>query len=287
MLAELEGLFDLLVEARSLHGAHGAFHRFMGDLCRRAFRASDLRRPESTPVPFGPFGEIVLPYHAMGAIDSIDLFGLDELIIFAFYWANRTRYRRAADVGANLGLHAILMQRCGFAVTAFEPDPVHFDLLTRNLALNGARDVRAVMAAVSDADGTMEFVRVKGNTPGSHLAGAKADPYGELDRFPVEVRNVAAALDGAELVKIDAEGHEARILRALPAERWAGLDAMIEVGSGENARLLFEHFAALPVRLFAQKIGWGRVTRLADMPTGHSDGSLFITARADMPWGSG
>src|SRR5574341_904869 len=82
------------------------------------------------------------------------------------------RYRRARDIGANLGLHSIVLARCGFEVKAFEPDPWHFGLLKDNLAANRAR-VEAIPAAVSTADGEAQFVRVLGNTTGSHLAGSK------------------------------------------------------------------------------------------------------------------
>ena len=57
------------------------------------------------PVSLPPFGDIVFPYVQLGNIDSLDLFGLDELILFAFYWRNRTCYRKVVDFGANLGLH--------------------------------------------------------------------------------------------------------------------------------------------------------------------------------------
>ena len=36
-------------------------------------------------VKFGEFGQIKFPYFEMGAITSVDLFGLDELIIFSYY----------------------------------------------------------------------------------------------------------------------------------------------------------------------------------------------------------
>ena len=283
-LAMLNGLIEMLAETRKLHGATSRSYRFLNGLCQRVLRGSPLCSETPTPIAFAPFGTLTFPYRKMGAIDSIDLFGLDELIIFAFYWANRGRYRRTVDIGANLGLHSILMARSGFSVTAFEPDPAHFELLGRNLTLNDAATVTPVQAAVSDRDGTMEFIRVKGNTTGSHLAGAKTNPYGELDRFDVQVRGCAAALDGADFAKIDAEGHEVTILKAIPADRWQTLDAMIEVGTPENARDLFGHFAGLPVNLFAQKSGWSRVTQEADIPTSHREGSLFITAKSDMPW---
>ncbi len=157
------------------------------------FSAADAK-----PVPFGPFGEIRFPYHKMGAITSLELFGLDELIIFAFYNANRTRYRKAVDFGANIGLHSLMLSRAGFDVRSFEPDPVHADLLRRNLALNDAKtDLH--QAAVSLKDGTTEFVRVVGNTTGSHIAGAKSDPYCELERFPVTIEAAAPHLAWADL----------------------------------------------------------------------------------------
>lgn len=235
--------------------------------------------------PFEPFGELVFPYTRMGNIDSLDLFGIDELIIFAFYHANRQRYRRVLDLGANLGIHSIVMARSGFEVMAFEPDPRHFELLRRNLGLNHVSAVTPVNAAVSTHRGKMEFIRVLGNTTGSHIAGSKSNVYGGTERFPVDGVPFAEIVGDIDLVKMDVEGHEAAILTATAAPDWHRLDMMLEVGSEANARAIHDHFRDMPVRLFAQKIGWRRVVRLEDMPTSHRDGSLFITAKDEMPWG--
>ena len=282
---KLGEFFEMMVETKSHHASNTHYYQFVKSVCSDMFAQSGLRNPEGEPIDFGPFGKIVIPYYAMGAIDTIDLFGLDELIIFAFYNANRNKYRNTVDIGANMGLHSILMARCGYKVRAFEPDPVHYDLLKRNLALNSINEVDVIKAAVSDKDGSMEFVRVKGNTTGSHLAGAKANPYGDLERFPVDVKSFTSVLDQVDFAKIDAEGHEVIILRSLPAEYWRRLDVMLEVGTVENASALFEHFKSMPVNLFAQKIGWNQVTKVSDMPTSHREGSLFITAKSEMPWG--
>ena len=104
---------------------------------------------------FKPFGDLVFPYHKMGAVDSLNLFDLDELIIFSFYWVNRNKYRRVLDIGANIGLHSIILDRCGFEVRAYEPDPQHFTILQRNLALNHCSNVQAVNAAVSSKAGAI------------------------------------------------------------------------------------------------------------------------------------
>lgn len=236
------------------------------------------------PVPFGPFGALSLPYFEMGNITSLELFGLDELILFAFYHRNRATYRRVADFGANIGLHSIILSRCGFEVRSFEPDPVHLERLRQNLALNGvAPEVHE--SAVSHAAGRAEFIRVLGNTTGSHIAGAKSDPYGELERFEVEIVDARLHLDWADLVKIDIEGHEAELVCALPPETWVTTDAVLEIGTEANAEAIFRHLDGSPARIFTQKTGWQRASRVADMPFSHRDGSAFISARDAMPWG--
>lgn len=277
-------LFQALMESRSLHPCNGATYQIYQAAATELLERCALRETSAKPFAFGPFGELVLPYHAMGARDTLDLFGLDELIIFAFYWANRRRYRRALDIGANVGLHSIIMARCGFAVTSFEPDPRHFAWLEENLRLNRCTTVQPLPTAVSDQDGQMDFVRVLGNTTGSHLAGAK-ESYGELERFPVRVENIARHLANVDLMKIDAEGHEPEILFAAPPETWTRCDAMLEVGSVRNAERIFAHFQKLGVNLFAQKLGWNRVQQLDQVPTSHREGSLFISHCPEMGWG--
>lgn len=281
----LDGVFDALGEMRAHLRPANAIFSTLKALLAEHFRTLPLALEGGGPVKLGPFGSIDLPYRKMGTIDSVDLFGLDELLIFAFYWANRRLYRRSLDVGANLGLHSILMARAGFQVTAFEPDPVHYDLLKANLARNAIDTVLVQKAAVSEKDGELEFVRVLNNTTGSHLAGAKPNPYGPLERITVPVRAFAPLAAKADFAKVDAEGHEVTILKALSAETWERFDVMVEIGSAENAIAIFEHFQRIDVSLFPQKIGWEKATRFEDLPTSHREGSLFVTRRNALPWG--
>jgi hypothetical protein len=62
------------------------------------------------------------------------------------------------------------------------------------------------------------------------------------------------------------------------------LDIMVEIGNPENAKAVFEHFQAIGVGMFAQKLGWARVQSAGDVPTSHREGSLFISAKPAMPW---
>ncbi|MCX5751948.1 MAG: FkbM family methyltransferase [Candidatus Saganbacteria bacterium] len=182
-----------------------------------------------TPKAFLPFGNLIFPYHKMGAVDSLNLFDIDELIIFSFYWANRKRYKKVADIGANIGLHSIVLSKCGFEVRCFEPDPRHFEILSRNLKLNHCNKVQPFNMAVSSKPGEMEFIRVLGNTTGSHLAGSKKDPYGALDKFAVKVEGFTSIVEWADLIKLDAEGHEKEIISVTTREQWLHTDAMVGV----------------------------------------------------------
>lgn len=283
-----EDLLDLIFASfpgtAAQHSPYTPLHR----LLKRVARAEIETRfadPDGAPQAFGPFGALRFPYHAMGSIDSLNLFDFNELMIFAFYDRNRGRYGRALDLGANLGLHSIMLSRCFAEVRSFEPDPVHFEILTANLARNGCGNVTAIRAAASIADGEAEFVRVKGNTTGSHLAGAKKNPYGALDRFPVEVRDVTDEIRRADFVKLDIEGHEGELICGIDPRVWAGVDAMVEIGTPENAERVFAHLQGSPVRLYSQHLGWGPVTMAAEMPTSHRDGSLFMTVGEGVPWG--
>lgn len=233
---------------------------------------------------FPPFGKLTFPYQKMGAIDSLNLFDIEELILFSFYWYNRKRYRRAADVGANIGLHSIVMSMCGYEVRAFEPDPEHVHRLALNLKLNKCSNVDVRQAAVSGSAGEAEFIRVLGNTTGSHIAGAKTSPYGELDRIKVRLDSVADVMQWADLVKFDVEGHELAVLKGTNKEMWAETDAVVEIGSKDNAHGVYEYLQNIGVNMYAQKINWGRVTNLKQMPTSYRDGSLYISDKSTMPW---
>lgn len=252
-----------------------------------AARAELRSELESTDgVVVGPVGFVPFSYIEMGAINSVDLFGLDELILFSFYWRNRDRYRTAVDMGANIGLHSVLLGRIGLSVTSYEPDPNHVVLLAKHLAVNGVEDrVTIVQAAVARENGVLEFVRVLGNTTGSHVAGAKKDPHGDLEVFEVQALAVADAIAGKDLVKMDVEGLEADLLTSLDASNLATLDMVCEVGTPENAQAIWSHFEGGGVNLFSQKTGWARVTNVDGMPRSYKEGSLFISCLDEMPWG--
>jgi FkbM family methyltransferase len=282
----LDRLLEVLPALAGFHAPGSPVYEFLDTAARAPIERRFGPGSNGAAHPFGPFGSLAFPYYSMGDIASVDLFGLDELILFSFYWANRARYRRVLDVGANVGLHSIVLERCGLEVRAFEPDPQHFTRLEENLALNGCDRVARSNAAVSSANGEAEFVRVLGNTTSSHLAGSKPNPYGALERFPVPLVAIGPLMAWADLVKLDAEGHELQIVAATDTGDWIGTDMILEVGSAANARGILEHGRRLGLSLFAQKVGWRAATDVEEVPGSYREGSLFISARSEGPWWS-
>lgn len=279
----LENLFLSLPLLREAHAPGSPIHTLLKLVARQEIEFF-FPLGHQAAVPFAQFGELMFPYRKMGAVDTRNLFDIDELIIFSFYWINRKRYRRVLDIGANLGLHSIILSRCGYEVSAYEPDPEHFKILKQNLEKNNCGQVQTFEVAVSSKDGVVEFIRVLGNTTGSHITGSKANPYGELERFPVKVAAIEPIIRGADLMKLDVEGHEGVVLLATRTHHWLKMDALVEVGNVNNARDIYNHFKSLGINLFAQKINWQRVVNIEEMPTSYHDGSLFISSKSEMPW---
>lgn len=218
---------------------------------------------------------IKFPYVKMGKIDSMDLFGPSELMILEIYQRNANRWHKALDIGANLGLHSILMSKLGWEVMAYEPDYAHFQQLQANLDSNESDTVTATMAAVHTEDGHARFVRVLDNLTGNHLVGYK-DSYGPKEEVLVPTVDCRKLFDWADFAKIDCEGNEADILLTTTAKQMSHLSCVVEVRNEANAKLLFDHFRSIKVPLWSQKIGWEKARTVDDMPHMNREGSLFI-----------
>ena len=219
-------LLKILPSIYQFHSPTTELYSFLSEIAKVEIKKT-FSHTDDTQTKFGQFGEIIFPYRSMGAINSLDLFGLDELIIFSFYWKNKNKYQNVVDIGANIGLHSIIMCRTGYNVRSYEPDPIHYKLFNKNLELNQCSKVETNKSAVSSKDGEAEFIRVLGNTTGSHIAGAKKDPYGDLEKFKVKIDNFIPIIEWADLIKIDAEGHEADILLSTKGEHWENCDAIV------------------------------------------------------------
>jgi FkbM family methyltransferase len=232
--------------------------------------------------------EVTLPFVSFGAVKSLDLLGLDELIIFSFYLRNIKKYERVADLGANIGVHTQVLAKMGFKVEAFEPDPEHTkvykSLCASDVDLNKVIWQEKAVVANSKETPKVEFVRVRGNTTSSHVRGAKPSPYGDLEFFLVGTESIKDIIKRSDLVKMDVEGLEFNLLNQLEFEDLIHTDIILEVGTEVNAGLIFEWGMRNRVSMFSQKTGWSLVANHQDMPVNYKEGSLFLTASKEMTW---
>lgn len=117
---------------------------------------------------------------------------------------------RCVDVGANCGYFAMLMASLGGKVTAFEPQPEMFALLTKSAPVNGL-DVKSHASACSNVRGDA-LLRVEAHCKGGACV---VEHNGGIDSTPGTIVVPAQPLDDvcdvADFIKIDAEGHEPHI----------------------------------------------------------------------------
>jgi FkbM family methyltransferase len=126
--------------------------------------------------------------------------------------------RRSAtflDVGANTGYYGLFAAKENprLSVYAFEPAPQTYEQLLENVEVNGLRNVTPIRCAVGDRSGTARLYLSDDDCTASTLPGfrqARQDvevPMLTIDQFVAE-----RGLDRVDLIKIDVEGTEDKIL---------------------------------------------------------------------------
>lgn len=120
-----------------------------------------------------------------------------------------------ADVGANVGLFSLLAAAIvgpSGRVEAFEPDPGSFSRLQRNIAENTLRQVTGHRAAVGAQPGSV--VLSTGRDAGNRALTAEEIAAGDQGQL-VPVVRLDEAVDACMVVKIDAEGYEAKVVSGM------------------------------------------------------------------------
>lgn len=195
------------------------------------------------------------------------------------------------DVGANTGLFALAAaadpQR---RVVGFEPVPQIARRFAENARLNGFRNLRVEACAVDEADGelTLHIPLTKSSLPTSASAaeGFKSETYAiQVPAVTLDGYVAKHAIDRVDLIKLDTETTEDRVLRGaaglIRRDAPAIVCEVLHQGHRPSiADVLAESLTPLGYRYF-----WIKpegliecVTPLGD-PTGKCMNYLFITAQ--------
>jgi FkbM family methyltransferase len=160
-------------------------------------------------------------------VDSRDIGVAPFLLEWGFYEKYETAlFKRlvkkgmaVVDVGANVGYYTLLAAHLvgdEGKVFAFEPDPYNFDLLCKNIELNGFRNVIPVRKAVSSKSGKRKFFLDKNNLGGHSLSEANV-------RTGASITVEATSLDDyfkntdykVDVIKMDVQGLEMEVLEGM------------------------------------------------------------------------
>lgn len=121
------------------------------------------------------------------------------------------------DVGAHVGEYTLLASSCvgpSGRVEAFEPQPGIFEVLSRNVEVNAAGNVKLRRIAVGDRVGTVSF-RLHADPSKSNIGGENAlDRTTHCTVVPATTLDNFRADNGVipHLIKVDVEGAERLVL---------------------------------------------------------------------------
>ncbi len=123
------------------------------------------------------------------------------------------------DIGANIGLHALTIAklRPTAQVSAFEPNPA-LNTLIQSAARRNALMVNTVSTALDSVGGTARLYLSPGNAGMSSLHNWGADPQQpSIDVTTARAEDLVAAsqISSPNIVKIDVEGNEDRVLSGM------------------------------------------------------------------------
>jgi FkbM family methyltransferase len=178
----------------------------------------------------------------------------------------------ALDIGANVGWHTLLMASLVGAsgrVIAVEANPAVRQRLQDHLSLNRFKQVDVMPCAAADTEEMMEFYAPPANDPDSgngHVVEVGTGERGGTIR--VEARRLDAIIDAAgvervDLIKIDVEGFEWRVLRGGEETIAKFRPHVVFEYNAESAQrgggtpeLISEFFRTHRYRLFAIGLNW-------------------------------
>jgi len=209
--------------ARAWYGLDrcGALHRTAARwLIDFVFQIQQEQFARGLGAPLAPssigFDDLKIQCHSGDANSSVVyLYGFsDNLTSFALYRRHIAPGSVAIDVGANLGIHTLVLSRCVGAagrVIAYEPRaPIH-QRLQANLALNHADNVVTKPCGLGERTETVRFDDHAGEF---NIGKGRVAPQGgstiDVRTLDEELRDLRGPVS---LIKIDVEGAELAVLK--------------------------------------------------------------------------
>ena len=217
----------------------------------RKYYFSKIKKKKFISIDIDAKKKLIFPYYKMGLKTTVDLFGYYEHLIFLLYFLKFKNYKkRVADIGSNLGLHSVILSIFGYKVDSFEPDPKHYELQKKILKMNNCKNVRTFNKGVYDRDCKKFLYRVIDNPYANYVEGEKKG-YGKLKKIKIKLIDIKNIIKKYDLIKIDAEGSEAKIITNLNKKNHLQTDFIVEISGKYNAKKILNHCDKYKVNIFS------------------------------------
>jgi FkbM family methyltransferase len=155
--------------------------------------------------------------------DGVNLHGINGQAISQYKYgeialaAALPRGATVVDCGANVGFFTLLFARSvgdHGRVYSFEPGPLSFALLSKNVAINGYRNVTLVNKAISSSSGTTDFFLCRTGESDNTMFDT---PGEERDRISMTTVSLDDYFGGTpiDFIKIDIQGSEYLALQGM------------------------------------------------------------------------
>ena len=145
------------------------------------------------------------------------------------------------DIGANTGVYSLVAKTINpkSKVYSFEPHPMFFKMMRKNVTLNGF-DIVPFEKAISNSDGTTTIEDYAGHSSSLTIKCMKLDTFIRQN-----------SIDKIDLIKIDVEAHEPQVLEGFSDFLSQFKPTMIiEILNGEIADKVFDYVRNLDYLYF-------------------------------------
>lgn len=119
------------------------------------------------------------------------------------------------DVGAHYGYYSLLVGQANpnCEIVAYEPAPINYEILQRNIQLNHLKNAKAFNQAVSNENGQVNFNIATASDNCAFINHPATPTFQQINIQSITLPELLSKKKGLRtLIKIDAEGHELKIL---------------------------------------------------------------------------
>ncbi len=235
--------------------------------------------------PYNFNGNLKWPLKQFGKLDSYCYFELQEIILHIFYFINKNKYKFAIDFGTNIGIDAVVLASFGIKTYAYEPDKELLSFAYKSKKKNKFKNLKLYPYGILDKNKTLKFIKVLNNLNASHVKGARSF-YGKHKEIKCNFKSFKSMKikEIPNLIKINIEGSESKVVPTIPLKVWKKADVFIEVHDKKNRDSLWNFFRKNKLNIFSQKKNWKRCEKINELPLSNKEGYIFVTSKNEMKW---